>query len=159
MTRLIHDLLGGLGSLKQDFGSNPVSLEQMGNLLDLISQGTITGIYHSQLCRFRIERFVGTSGKEILQLILAERTLELPSSIAKRLGLLALSSSENEFVMTLCDDALRAYPEEVEMIRQGHTRILNKLIGRVMKDSQGRASAQTIRETLTQKIEIDETVS
>jgi Asp-tRNA(Asn)/Glu-tRNA(Gln) amidotransferase B subunit len=40
---MTHELLGQLGARKETFTQNPVSIEQMGELIDMVQDGSITG--------------------------------------------------------------------------------------------------------------------
>lgn len=42
---MTHELLGQLAARKETFTQNPVSVEQMGELIDLVQNGGITGEY------------------------------------------------------------------------------------------------------------------
>lgn len=41
--RITQALLGQLAARSETFTENPISVEQLGNLVDLVQQGTITG--------------------------------------------------------------------------------------------------------------------
>jgi aspartyl-tRNA(Asn)/glutamyl-tRNA(Gln) amidotransferase subunit B len=41
--RITHELLGQLAARKETFKNNKLSVEQMGELIDLVQDGTITG--------------------------------------------------------------------------------------------------------------------
>lgn len=43
MPRMTHELLGQLTARKETFSQNPVSIEQMGELIDIVQDGSITG--------------------------------------------------------------------------------------------------------------------
>lgn len=45
----------------------------------------------------------------------------------------------------LCVDAIRALPDEVAAVKNGNKNVLNKIVGRVMRDSRGRADAKSVR--------------
>ena len=40
---MIHELLGQLAARKETFSDNPVSVEQMGELVDMVQCGQMTG--------------------------------------------------------------------------------------------------------------------
>jgi aspartyl-tRNA(Asn)/glutamyl-tRNA(Gln) amidotransferase subunit B len=52
--RMTHELLGQLALRNETFGNNPITAEQMGDLIDSVENGTITGMvltglsYHEQ---------------------------------------------------------------------------------------------------------------
>lgn len=73
-----------------------------------------------------------------------------PSVVAKELSLLALEGNDEteELIDKYCREAIEALPEEAGVVRQGNIRVLNKLVGYVMKASKGRADAQTVHARL-----------
>lgn len=76
---------------------------------------------------------------------------ESPAVIARELSLLALDA-DNEGVEVLidkyCNEAIEALPEEANVVRNGNVKVLNKLVGLVMKKSKGRADAQAVHARL-----------
>ncbi|KAI0375939.1 Glutamyl-tRNA-Gln amidotransferase B subunit [Pilatotrama ljubarskyi] len=128
---ITHELLGQLAFRHETFKENPISVEQMGNLIDLVQSQKVTG----------------TSGKTILRHILDTRTPDMPSKIAEDLQLV-LVSDDGTSLENWCRDAIAALPEEAEAVRQGNVNVVNKIIGRVMKASRGTAKAQDVRAML-----------
>jgi Asp-tRNA(Asn)/Glu-tRNA(Gln) amidotransferase B subunit len=55
-------------------------------------------------------------------------------------------------VEALCDEAIRKFPEEADLIRGGKKNILMKLVGYVMKSSRGSADPTLTRRILAQKL-------
>ncbi|KAH9977679.1 glutamyl-tRNA amidotransferase [Lactifluus volemus] len=70
---IIHELLGQLALRKKSFYENPVSLEQMGGLIDMVQNGIVTG----------------SSGKLLLRHMLDHPSSKAPTELAENLGLLA----------------------------------------------------------------------
>ncbi|KAL7282617.1 LOW QUALITY PROTEIN: hypothetical protein ACG7TL_004089 [Trametes sanguinea] len=112
----------------ETFSENPISVQQMGDLIDLVSSGKVTDTENGTVA--------GTSGKTILRHILSTRTPDLPSKIAQDLQLLAVSDG-GASLEKWCRDAIAALPEEAEAVRQGNAKVVNKIIGYVMKASRG----------------------
>ncbi|EGO02395.1 hypothetical protein SERLA73DRAFT_166824 [Serpula lacrymans var. lacrymans S7.3] len=131
---MTHELLGQLTACNQTFAGNPVSVAQLGELIDMVQDGRITG----------------TSGKTLLRHIITHRSSSSPSQLAAELGLNALDEGDDDSVLrNLCRDAMNVMPEEVGVLRRGGSRgVLNKIVGRVMKASRGRADAVKVREML-----------
>ncbi|TFY80516.1 hypothetical protein EWM64_g3504 [Hericium alpestre] len=128
---MTHELLGQLSARGQTFHANPVSVSQMGNLIDLVQSGTITR----------------TSGRLLLRHMLDEPTTELPETLAQKLALTAMDGG-HDALAELCQEAVIALPEDADAVRAGRVKALNKLVGRVMKSSRGRADAQAVRRKL-----------
>jgi len=130
---MTHELLGQLATRRETFQENPVSVEQMGGLIDMVQSGKITG----------------TSGKTVLRYMITHRSLEMPSVIAADLALMALSeTSTTNSLQALCEAAIAALPEEADVVRRGNERVIMKLVGRVMKESRGRADAKAVTDLL-----------
>ncbi|KAJ3500203.1 hypothetical protein NLJ89_g9899 [Agrocybe chaxingu] len=140
---LTHELLGQLAARKQTFCENPLSVSQLGELIDLVQSKTITG----------------TSGKLLLRHMLSNPSSD-PTKVATELELLALSATASTSsarssrlpqgsappeLQLLCEAAIAALPSEVGALRTGNRNVLNKIVGYVMKQSRGRADAVAAR--------------
>ncbi|KAK2465978.1 hypothetical protein APHAL10511_001619 [Amanita phalloides] len=141
---MIHELIGKLSARKESFKDNRVSAPQLGQLIDLVDEGTITR----------------TTAKLLLRHLLDNPTQATVLETAQELKLLAFSggsaqttidSGKDERLEELCVQAIEALPAEVESFRKGNVNVLNRILGRVMKDSRGRANAQTTR-TIIERI-------
>ncbi|KAI6152376.1 GatB/GatE catalytic domain-containing protein [Pisolithus tinctorius] len=129
---MTHDLLGQLAARKETFSDNPVSVKHMGELIDMVQSGKVTG----------------TSGKTLLRHMISHRSLDSPSKLAKELGLIALSREDSSLVKEWCLEAIEELPQQAEAVRKGNLPVLNKLVGKVMKLGKGRANAKTVRTLL-----------
>lgn len=129
---MTQDLLGQLASRKETFSDNPVSVEHMGELIDMVQSGKVTG----------------TSGKTLLRHMISHRSLDYPSKLAKELGLIALSQDDSSLVKEWCLEAIKELPQQAEAVRKGNLPVLNRLVGKVMKLGRGRANAETVRTLL-----------
>jgi aspartyl-tRNA(Asn)/glutamyl-tRNA(Gln) amidotransferase subunit B len=68
-----------------------------------------------------------------------------------------MSSTSSYELEQLCKEAIDALPEEAEVVRkcQGNgskSNVINKIVGRVMKSSRGRADARAVRVLLEKMI-------
>jgi len=72
---------------------------------------------------------------------------DMPNKLAEKHPLIALTAGD-ALLETWCSHAITAFPEEANIIRNGNQRVLNKLVGRVMKASRGRADAVGVRTML-----------
>jgi aspartyl-tRNA(Asn)/glutamyl-tRNA(Gln) amidotransferase subunit B len=91
----------------------------------------------------------GTSGKTVLRSMITHRSPKMPSAIAADLALTALSeTSTTDSLQALCEAAIVALPEEADVVRKGNERVIMKLVGRVMKESRGRADAKAVTDLL-----------
>jgi aspartyl-tRNA(Asn)/glutamyl-tRNA(Gln) amidotransferase subunit B len=143
--------LGQLAARKETFTQNPVSIEQMGELIDMVQNGHITGAYPPLTGHIETDSAApGTSGKVLLRHMITQASLEMPSKLAADLSLAAFSETDSasDALRRLCEDAIAALPEEVSVVRKGNEKVIMKLVGRVMKDSRGRADAKGAGELL-----------
>ncbi|KAI0751075.1 Glutamyl-tRNA amidotransferase B subunit [Daedaleopsis nitida] len=134
---ITHEFLGQLAFRHETFRENPMSTQQMGDLIDLVQAGKVTG----------------TSGKTILRHILSTRTTDLPSKIAEELKLLSASDDDGASLETWCKDAITALPQEADAVRRGNPNVVNKIMGHVMKASRGTAKAQDVRVMLLKHLQ------
>ncbi|KAF7365378.1 Glutamyl-tRNA(Gln) amidotransferase subunit B, mitochondrial [Mycena venus] len=133
---MVHELLGRLHAARLTFADNPLSTSQLGELIDLVQSGAITG----------------TSGKLLLREMLAESSPQTPTERARSLSLLIASTGELD-IGELCAAAIAALPSEAEAFRNGHKNVLNKILGWVMKESRGRTDSKQVRERLISLLE------
>ncbi|KZV76023.1 Glutamyl-tRNA amidotransferase B subunit [Peniophora sp. CONT] len=123
---LTHELLGQLTLRDRSFGDNTVTVSQMGELIKLVQQGELTG----------------NAGKTLLRHLLDHPSTTSATELAQSLSLIALKDSSLE---QLCRDVVAAMPLEAQAVRDGNLNVLNKILGRVMKQSRGTANAQSAR--------------
>jgi len=137
----------GIASQHQFIDAIPST--QLGEIIDLVQSGTITG----------------TSGKYLLRHILDNPSSASPIDIARELQLTAFkvphhpttsnaqkSQHAASELLSLCEAAITTLPAEVDAVRNGNKNVLNKIVGKVMKDSRGRADARVARTLLAQLI-------
>jgi aspartyl-tRNA(Asn)/glutamyl-tRNA(Gln) amidotransferase subunit B len=96
-----------------------------------------------------IFRQSGTAAKEILRHIVRTGSGDDIPTIQQSLQLGVLNDDD---IFRLCLAGVEELPEEAELVRRGNSRVLMKLVGRVMKLSRGRADAQQIRKFLADDI-------
>jgi len=82
--------------------------------------------------------------------MITNRSREMPSKLAADLSLAALSetSSSSDLLRRICEDAVAALPEEAGLVRKGNEKVIMKIVGKVMKDSRGRADAKAATDLL-----------
>lgn len=96
---------------------------------------------------------LGTSGKLLLRHLLDNPSQTSVLATARELNLLAFSygtspapdEEKDDIMEQLCAQAIEALPAEVDSFRKGNINVLNRIVGRVMKDSRGRVNAQAAR--------------
>lgn len=146
---MIHELLGQLAARKETFSDNPVSVEQMGELVDMVQCGKLTGAYicyhHPNVVH---ASSLGTSGKTLLRQMVTSRSTVSPLTLAKELGLLAVSDDDGSLLKNWCLEAIEVLPEEVQKVRDGNLKVMNRIMGKVMQLSGGRVKAGDVRQML-----------
>ncbi|KIJ13270.1 hypothetical protein PAXINDRAFT_170551 [Paxillus involutus ATCC 200175] len=134
---MTHELLGQLAARKETFSDNPVSVEQLGELVDMVQGGKVTG----------------TSGKTLLRHIIAHRSTASPLTLAQELTLVAIPDDGGALVKKWCSEAIEALPEEADKVRQGNLKVMNRVVGKVMQLSGGRANAGDVRRVLEELLQ------
>ncbi|KAI3619053.1 aspartyl glutamyl-trna amidotransferase subunit b [Moniliophthora roreri] len=133
-------LLGQLSSLNQTFSPKHLSVPQMGELIDLVISGKMTR----------------SSGKLLLRHVLTNPSPSvLMKEMATHLDLIVSEAEEDTDQYTeICSRAIAALPSEVAAIQAGNVNVMNKLIGRVMRDTKGKVDVQKVRKTMESLIKI-----
>jgi aspartyl-tRNA(Asn)/glutamyl-tRNA(Gln) amidotransferase subunit B len=88
---------------------------------------------------------LGTAAKEVLRYIVRTGSEEDIATIQQSLQ---LDIMKDDDLYRFCITGVEELPEEAELVRRGNSRVMMKLVGRVMKLSRGRADAQRIRKYL-----------
>ncbi|KAG8881648.1 hypothetical protein FRB99_004713, partial [Tulasnella sp. 403] len=137
-----QELLAQLSRRNDSFDSNPLSAEELGEIIDLIQTSTITG----------------TSAKTLIRYIFNTRPSRVPGqpttpsvsikTLVEQLGLQATSPSDAGSLQQYCEDAIKSLPEEAQLVRKGNTKVVMKIVGKVMKLSKGTANAKAATELL-----------
>ena len=98
---MIHELLGQLAARKETFGDNPVSVAQMGESVDMVLSGNMTGVYIVVCSADVAHGSQGRSGKALLHhMVTLRSTAKLESKLSRELGLLAVS--DGSLLKTWC---------------------------------------------------------
>lgn len=85
--------------------------------------------------------------------MLDHHSTQSPHALGEELGLLSVSSAADggggdAELCAWCEKTIEALPQEAQAVRDGNAKVLNKLVGRVMKLSGGRAAAQDVKAVL-----------
>lgn len=129
---VLSELKGLLNARGLDISASPVGAASLGDLVDLMASGTISG----------------KQGKDVLEK--AFTSGESPRAIVKREGISQLSDvGELERVV---DDVLAENPKAVEDYRAGKANALGFLVGQVMKRTKGRAKPDVVNPLLLGKL-------
>jgi aspartyl-tRNA(Asn)/glutamyl-tRNA(Gln) amidotransferase subunit B len=129
---VMGDLFGALNRLGIGIDSSPVSTEQLGALLDLIADGTISG-------RLAKEVFaeMAASGAD-------------PGAIVKAKGLRQVTDSSA--IEAAIDTVLAAQADKVAEYRAGRDKLYGFFVGQIMRATEGKANPALVNELLRKKL-------
>ncbi|KAJ8281125.1 hypothetical protein GJAV_G00063810 [Gymnothorax javanicus] len=126
---VIKDVLGLLNQQGLNVSQNPVSPRALAELLDLLKDGRVSS----------------SAAKTVFQ-ELWKGTGRSPSEIVEEQDL-GLVDDRTE-IQQICQSVIDSHPEEVQAIRAGNRKVLNKLVGLVQKETKGRADPMKVRAIL-----------
>jgi aspartyl-tRNA(Asn)/glutamyl-tRNA(Gln) amidotransferase subunit B len=128
---VIGDLFGALNRKGLDIDRSPVAPGQLGELLDLIADGTISGRIAKDVFAEMVE-----TGADA-------------AAIVERKGLRQVSDSD--MIEAAVDAALAAHPAQVAQYA-ANPKVLGFFVGQVMKATQGKANPALVNELLKKKL-------
>jgi aspartyl-tRNA(Asn)/glutamyl-tRNA(Gln) amidotransferase subunit B len=128
---VINELFGRLNKEGKDVVHSPISAEQLGSLVGLISDGTISGKIAKDL--FEI---VWTEGGD-------------PAAIVAARGLTQVT--DVSAIAALVDDVIAKNPDKVAQAK-ANPKAMMWFVGQIMKSSGGKASPQAVNDMLKTKL-------
>jgi len=131
---VINELFGRLNKDGKSITDSPVSAEQLGAILDLIKDGTISG----------------KIAKEVFDIVFTEGGD--PRKIVEVRGLVQVT--DMGAIEAAVDKIIAANPDKVEQVKAKPT-MLGWFVGQVMKAMGGKASPQAVNELLKSKLGIE----
>ncbi len=129
---VMGDFFGQLNRSGLEVADSPVSAAQLGGLLDLLADGTI-----SQRIAKQVFETMFQSGEDA-------------RTIVEREGLTQVSDSSE--IEGLIDAVIAENPDRVAEIRGGKDKLVGWFVGQVMKASQGKANPQLVNQLLHDKL-------
>lgn len=129
---VITNLFGALNKAEVGIADSPVSAENLGKLIDLISDDTISG----RIAKDVFEIMIETGGD--------------PEKIVEEKGLKQIT--DTGAIETAIDEVIAANPDKVEEIRAGKDKMLGWFVGQVMKSTGGKANPGMVNKLLRDKI-------
>jgi len=115
-----------------NIADSPISADNLGRLLDLIADGTISG----RIAKEVFEIMVDTGGD--------------PAAIVEEKGLTQIT--DTGAIEAAVDAAIAAGTAQVEQYKSGNEKVLGWFVGQVMKATQGKANPQAVNELLRRKL-------
>jgi aspartyl-tRNA(Asn)/glutamyl-tRNA(Gln) amidotransferase subunit B len=130
---VINELLGALNKEGQTIQDSPLSAEQLGGLLDLLINETISG--------------------KIAKDVFAEmyQTGRNAEDIVEEKGLKQLT--DTGAIETIVDEVIAENPDNVEKYRGGKDKLFGFFVGQVMKRTGGKANPGVVNDLLKQKLD------
>jgi aspartyl-tRNA(Asn)/glutamyl-tRNA(Gln) amidotransferase subunit B len=132
---VINDLLGALNRTGKDIDSTPVSPDQLGAIIDLIKEGTISG----------------KIAKDLFEIVLAEGGD--PRKLVEERGLKQVT--DTGAIEKAVDEIIAANPDKVEQARAKPT-LAGWFVGQVMKATGGKANPQAVNALVKARLGVEE---
>jgi aspartyl-tRNA(Asn)/glutamyl-tRNA(Gln) amidotransferase subunit B len=130
---MLRDLLQALGELERDVDAAAITPGALASLMRLVDDGRTT----AKSARGLVPELVASGGD--------------PAALVRERGLEAVSDSG--VLEQAVEEVLAGSPESVEQYRSGQKKVLNFLMGQVMKRTRGKADPAAVREILARKLE------
>ena len=129
---LMGDFFAMLNEKKLTLAESPVSAENLGNLVELVSTNVING----------------KTAKDVFALMV--ETGESPEKIVEEKGLRQVT--DTSAIEKIVDDILAANPANVAAYKSGKVGLMGWFVGQVMKASQGEANPGVVNQLLSKKL-------
>ncbi|HEX5432420.1 MAG TPA: Asp-tRNA(Asn)/Glu-tRNA(Gln) amidotransferase subunit GatB [Bryobacteraceae bacterium] len=129
---VMGDLAGALKQAGKEIAGSPVSAENLGRLVALISKKEISG----------------KLAKEIFPKMF--ETGESPEGVMRREGLEPIG--DDGALARMVEDVIAANPKQVEQYRGGKATVIGFFVGQVMKASRGQADPAAVQKLLKEKL-------
>lgn len=129
---VINELLGGLNKDGKSLANSPVSAEQLGELVGLISDNTISG----------------KIAKDVFAEMMA--TSKNPAAIVEEKGLKQITDSSA--IESIVDAVIAENPDNVAAFLGGKDKLFGFFVGQVLKKSGGKANPDMVNDLLKKKL-------
>ncbi len=129
---VMGDLFAALNRTGKAITESPVAPENIGKLVDLIKDGTISG----RIAKDVFEIMVETGGE--------------PAKIVEEKGLKQVT--DTGAIEKVVDEVIAANPEKAAEVKGGKEKLLGWFVGQAMKASQGKANPAILNEMIKKKL-------
>ena len=129
---MLRDVLKALGELELEIDDAKLTPEAFAELLELVDSGKTT----AKSAQGLVSELVRNGGS--------------PAALVSERGLEAVSDAG--VLTTAVDEVLAENPENVEKYRAGEAKVLNFLMGQVMRRTQGKADPNAVRDLLAERL-------
>jgi aspartyl-tRNA(Asn)/glutamyl-tRNA(Gln) amidotransferase subunit B len=130
---MLRDVLQALSSQEVEIDASPITPAMLVSLVALVDEGRVT----VRNARELVPELVANGGD--------------PAALIRERGLEAVS--DTGALERAVDEVLAAHPEDAERYRAGERKVLNFLMGQVMRQTSGKANPAAVREILTRRLE------
>jgi aspartyl-tRNA(Asn)/glutamyl-tRNA(Gln) amidotransferase subunit B len=130
---VISNLFGVLNKQGVDIGDSPVSAKNLGRLIDLIADDTISG----------------RMAKEVFEIMVD--TGKAPDAIVEERGMKQIT--DTGAIDAAVEKVMAENADKVAQYRSGKTQVMGWFVGQVMKATQGKANPAVCSELLKKKLE------
>ncbi|ORZ12690.1 Aspartyl/glutamyl-tRNA amidotransferase subunit B [Absidia repens] len=127
----LHELFGQLASEDITFQHNPISVQQLGSLIDLVNDGVITG----------------PTGKKVLKHMVQNQSNKMPKDIVEEKGWVRIGDENS--LKALCETLIAKNSDKAKTIQQGDPKMFKWFIGQVMRETKGSADPMTLNQVLS----------
>jgi aspartyl-tRNA(Asn)/glutamyl-tRNA(Gln) amidotransferase subunit B len=128
---VINELFGRLNKEGKDIAASPISAKQLGGMLELIADGTISG----------------KIGKDLFEILWSEGGD--PRAIVEARGMKQVT--DLGAIEKVVDEVIAANPDKVDQAKS-NPKAVGWFVGQVMKSSGGKASPQAVNDLLKKKL-------
>ena len=130
---VINEFFGRLNKEGKTIEESPISADQLGGVVDLISKGDISG----------------KIAKELFEIVWEEGGE--PAKIVEERGMKQVT--DTGAIEAIVDEIIKANPDQVEKVKE-KPQLLGWFVGQVMKESKGKANPQAVNEILKEKLDV-----
>lgn len=130
---IMGDLFATLNRLGKHITESPVPPENLGRMVDLINDGTISSRIAKDVFAFMVE-----TGKS-------------PEAIIEEKGLKQVT--DTSAIEKIIDEVIAANPDKVAEYRSGKDKLIGWFVGQTMKASQGKANPGMLNDLLKKKLD------
>ncbi len=129
---MMAELMRELKESKVQIQDSPVGAEALGQLVQLIDQGTISG--------------------KMAKAVFAEmwKTKESPQNLIKKMGLEQITDDSS--ILKIIDDVIAQNADQMAQYRAGKDKVFGFFVGQVMKLSKGQANPDSVNRLLKDKL-------
>lgn len=129
---MMSDFFAMLNKRKLDISQSPITPENLGALVELISKNVISG----------------KIAKDVFEIMC--ETGENPEKIVEDRGLKQVT--DTSAIEALVDSVIASNPDNVTAYKNGKTNLAGWFVGQIMKQSQGKANPAMVNQLVTEKL-------